>query len=82
MDYTVHGITKSWTRLSNFHSLSTYLVLEEMKDTQKILQYILQILEQKKMCMQVKYYVKRVIGFERKEKSEAEFKNWVWIEYK
>ena len=34
------------------------------------------------MCMQVKYYVKRVIGFERKEKSEAEFKNWVWIEYK
>ena len=48
MDYTVHGITKSWTRLSNFHSLSTYLVLEEMKDTQKILQYILQILEQKK----------------------------------
>ena len=34
------------------------------------------------MCMQVKYYVKRVIGFERKEKSKAEFKNWVWIEYK
>ena len=22
MDYTVHGVTKSWTRLSNFHFLS------------------------------------------------------------
>ena len=47
MDYTVHGITKSWTQLSNFHSLSTYLVLEEIKDTKTFLQYILQILEQK-----------------------------------
>ena len=22
MDYVVHGVTKSWTRLSNFHSLA------------------------------------------------------------
>ena len=39
------------------------------------------------MCMQVKYYVKRVIilcekSHERKEKSEAEFKKSVWIENK
>lgn len=32
--------------------------------------------------MQIKYQVKGVIGFERKEKSEAEFKNWIWIEFK
>lgn len=32
--------------------------------------------------MQMKYQVKRVIGFERKEKSKAEFKNWIWIEFK
>ena len=54
MDCIVHGITKSQTQLSNFHSLGTYLVLEEMKDTQKMLQYILQILEQE-MSIQVKY---------------------------
>ena len=33
MDYIVHGITKSWTRLSNFHShlgfLKSFFTLEE-----------------------------------------------------
>ena len=24
MDYTVHGVAKSWTQLSNFHSLSIF----------------------------------------------------------
>ena len=31
MDYTVHGVAKSWTRLSNFHSIFTSLQQETME---------------------------------------------------
>ena len=33
MDYTVHGVAKSWTRLSDFHSLSKAQILTVFRTT-------------------------------------------------